>query len=63
MYVCMYICMYVFRYVKYVCLCVCMYFLLLIKHAPSPGIDTTYCNVTSYRYFAIGKRMQCLPLL
>ena len=42
MYVCM--CMYV---CMYVCVYVCMYF-LFIKHAPSPGSDTTYYNMTSY---------------
>jgi len=40
--VCVYVCMYVCVCVY---VCVCMYF--FIKHAPSPGSDTTYYNVTS----------------
>ena len=67
MYVCTYVCMYIYvcmhvrmcMYVcTYVCVCnVCMYvfFLSLIKHAPSPGSVTTYCNVTSYWYLVIGR--------
>ena len=29
--------------------------LFIIKHAPSPGSDTTYYNVTSYWYLVIGR--------
>ena len=55
--VCMCVCMCV-----YVCLCmrvyVCVYiflFIYIIKYAPSPGSDTTYCNVSSYTFLFVGR--------
>jgi len=60
MYVCMYVTVYVCMYINYVCMHVCRYLcmyvlLFIIKHAPSPGSDTTYYNVTSYWYLVIGR--------
>jgi len=32
-----------------------VFFNLFIKHAPSPGSDTTYYNVTSYWFLVTGR--------
>ena len=39
----------------WVCGCECIGCFYIIKHAPSPGIDTTRYNMTSYSYLFIGR--------
>ena len=40
----------------YVCMC---FFMYIIKYAPSPGIDTTYYNVSSYTFLFMDRGCLC----